>query len=108
MCSYIYNNNYPFIKGNDRLRLYKKISIIIIIWSPSIRKIIDKRHGVLWYKPYHKDKENNRLSPYKKTSIWSLSIRKVMDLSLYKRHGVSWYKVYHKEKKWYIKSFDMN
>ena len=76
MCSYIYNNNYPFMKGKDRLSLNKKTSIIIIIWSPSIRKIIDKRHGVLWYKPYHKDKENNKLGPYKKTSIWSLSIRK--------------------------------
>ena len=62
MCSYIYNNNYPFIKGKDRLSLYKKTSIIIIIiWSPSIRKMIDlslyKRHGVLWYKVYHKEKK---------------------------------------------------
>ena len=30
MCSYIYNNNYPFIKENDRLSLHKKTSIIII------------------------------------------------------------------------------
>ena len=58
MCSYIYNKNYPFIKKKDRLSPYKKISIvIIIIWSRSIRKMIDKRHGVLWYKAYHKDKE---------------------------------------------------
>ena len=57
MCSYIYNNNHPFIKENDRLSLYKKTSIIIIIWSLSIRKMIDKRHGVLWNKAYHKDKE---------------------------------------------------
>ena len=65
MCSYIYNNNYPFIKGRDRLSLYKKTSIIIIIWSLSIRNMIDKIHGVLWYKVCHKDKENNRLSLYK-------------------------------------------
>ena len=57
MCSYIYNNIYPFIKEKDILSLYKKTSIIIIIWSQSIRNMIDKRHGVLWYKAYHKDKE---------------------------------------------------
>ena len=56
MCSYIYNNNHPFIKENDRLSLHKKISIIII-WSLSIKKMIDKRHGVLWYKVYHKEKK---------------------------------------------------
>ena len=57
MCSYIYNNNHPFIKENDRLSLYKKTSIIIIIWSPSIKKIIDERHGVLWYKVYPNEKK---------------------------------------------------
>ena len=57
MCSYIYNNNHPFIIENDRLSLYKNTSIIIIIWSLTIRNMIDKRHGVLWYKAYHKDKE---------------------------------------------------
>ena len=48
MCSYIYN--YPFIKEKDRLSIYKNTSIIIIIWSLYIRKMIDKRHRVLWYK----------------------------------------------------------
>ena len=58
MCSYIYNNIYPFIKEKDILSLYKKTSIIIIIiWSLSIRKMIDKRHGVLSNKAYHKEKE---------------------------------------------------
>ena len=66
MCSYIYNNNYLFIKENDRLSLNKKtISIISIIWNLSIKKMIDKRHGVLWYKLYHKDKGNNSFSVYK-------------------------------------------
>ena len=31
ICSYIYNNNYLFIKENDRLSLNKKTNIIIII-----------------------------------------------------------------------------
>ena len=49
LCSYIYN--YPFIKEQDRLSLYKKTSIIIIIiWSLSLGKMIDKSHRVLWYK----------------------------------------------------------
>ena len=30
MCSYIYNNNYPFIKENDILSVHKNTSIIII------------------------------------------------------------------------------
>ena len=61
MCSYIYNNNYPFIKENDIFSVHKMTSIIII-WSLSIRKMIDlslyKRHGVLWYKVYHKEKND--------------------------------------------------
>ena len=60
ICAHIFIiNNYLFIKQKDRLSLYKKTNVIIIIWRLSIKKMID--NGVLWYKVYHKDKENNRL-----------------------------------------------